>query len=123
MSNGKIIKNGNSYGGGVAVDTALDSTSTNPVQNKVVTENITQLNNDLAKYGVVTKTYTANSDHLTLVDTTNEFNALFVTCPNWYNNIGVQISNDNHNAYIYIRDNNGNIPASDVNISILVNYK
>jgi DNA repair protein RadA/Sms len=37
--------------------------------------------------------------------------------------ICAKISNDNHNAYIYIRDNNGNIPTSDVNISILVNLK
>lgn len=44
---GKIIKNGIDYGGGVAVDSTLDTTSMNAIANKPVAEAITQLNNDL----------------------------------------------------------------------------
>jgi hypothetical protein len=35
-------------GSAIAIDTALDANSTNPVQNKAVTASITQLNNDLS---------------------------------------------------------------------------
>jgi len=45
---GKIIKNGIDYGGGVAIDSALSTTSMNAIANKPVAEAITQLNNDLA---------------------------------------------------------------------------
>ena len=48
---GKIIKNGIDYGGGVAIDSALDATSMNAIANKPVAEAITQLNNDLITYG------------------------------------------------------------------------
>ena len=40
----KIIKDGVAYGDGVMVDTALDSTSENPVQNKVITGEINDIN-------------------------------------------------------------------------------
>ena len=39
----------------VAVDSALSSTSTNPVQNKVVTEQITELNSNLDNQGLLNK--------------------------------------------------------------------
>lgn len=42
-------------GDGVTVDTALSTTSTNPVQNKVITENINSLTNQLAQKGTYSK--------------------------------------------------------------------
>ena len=44
----KIIKDGVAYGDGVMVDTALDSTSENPVQNKVVTGEINDIKSALS---------------------------------------------------------------------------
>ena len=43
----KIIKDGVAYGDGVMVDTALDSTSENPVQNKVITGEINDIKSAL----------------------------------------------------------------------------
>ena len=42
-------------GGSVTVDTALSTTSTNPVQNKVITENINSLTDQLAQKGTYSK--------------------------------------------------------------------
>jgi hypothetical protein len=45
---GKLIRNGYEYGGAI-VDTALDTTSENPVQNKVVANAINTINTHLIK--------------------------------------------------------------------------
>ena len=49
----KIIKDGVAYGDGVMVDTALDSTSENPVQNKVITGEINDIKSALSDYVIV----------------------------------------------------------------------
>jgi hypothetical protein len=54
---GKLIYDGVVYAGGVVVDSALSTTSTNPVQNKVVAEAVNTINTHLndkldSKYAV-----------------------------------------------------------------------
>ena len=59
----KIIKDGVAYGDGVMVDTALDSTSENPVQNKVITGEINDIKSALTDVtdGVATPSTTGAS--------------------------------------------------------------
>ena len=46
---GKLIYDGVVYAGGVVVDSALSTTSTNPVQNKVVAEAVNTINTRLTE--------------------------------------------------------------------------
>ena len=62
---------GASSGGGVMVDTALDSTSENPVQNKVITGEINDINSDLAKLS-----YSSEPDVKVVADGVKTLNTL-----------------------------------------------
>ena len=72
---GKLIKNGREYGG-VVVDTALDTTSTNPVQNKVVANAINTLNTHLTETSrqlVTGQIITKRDNYVTIIGTASAF--------------------------------------------------
>ena len=58
---GKIYRNGHAYGGSIIVDNELNSESTNPVQNKIVTRELDK-KSDLTNLGTV-ETATATYAH------------------------------------------------------------
>jgi hypothetical protein len=72
-------------GSAIAIDTALDANSTNPVQNKAVTASITQLNNDL----------TVLSDKIKITPfsgTSSQYGNIFVTSSSNHQILSVAIN-------------------------------
>ena len=81
----KIIKDGVAYGDGVMVDTALDSTSENPVQNKVITGEINDINASLTDKAdkndlpiIECGTIPTNTSSITFTQPFTETPALFI---------------------------------------------
>ena len=75
---------GASSGGGVMVDTALDSTSENPVQNKVITGEINDIKSDLGGKVDSSQITPTNGAYVGIVANVGGGYAVIVTLPNNY---------------------------------------
>jgi hypothetical protein len=88
-----------------------------------VNVDIEELNSNLGKFHMSNMTYPANTDHITITNSDHLMDGVICSLSNWYNTYGVVISNDLHQAYITVRDTNGNMPTSSLNVTVLVKLK
>jgi hypothetical protein len=109
--------------GAVLVDSSLDTSSMNPIANKPVATAIDQINSNLSKWQLLHMTYPANTDHITFTNSNRLIDGVICSLSNWYNNYGVTISNDLHQAYITVRDSDGNMPAASLDVTILLKFQ
>lgn len=99
----------------VTVDSALSSTSTNPVQNKVVNEALNSLDNAHFKDRGWVTNGAALSSLLTGVYSTNPNNLPSVSVPDGYSPYGsLIVANDNYTSFIY-NDVYGNLGSYNTN--------
>jgi hypothetical protein len=106
-------------GSAIAIDTALDANSTNPVQNKAVTASITQLNNDLTDWSTNTITPLASDQYIDIEYAYGNYNSRIriadviakISFPSAVaagNNLFRISTKPTHDIHINLVDSNGN---------------
>lgn len=81
---------------------------------------IEEVSSNLSKFEMVNMTYPANTDHITVNKPNDLIYGAVCSVSNWYDNFGVNVSNDQHQAYITVRDSNGNLPAASLSVTIFL---
>lgn len=105
------------------LDNLIGSASILPYPNYPITNNINQINSDLSKFQFMHRTYPANTDHITVTNSNRFIDGVICSLSNWFDDYGVTISDDLHNAYITVRDSNGNMPTASLDVAILLKFQ
>jgi hypothetical protein len=117
-----VVTSAIAVGDTLAVGTNLAAKTVGDVLTQINAD-LTDINSDLSKYQFLHKTYPANTDHITVIDSNRFIDGAICSLPNWYNDYGVTISSDMHSAYITVRDSNGNQPAASLDVTILLKFQ